>query len=325
MSLGENIARLRSQKGWSQEELAGALAVSRQSVSKWETDASVPDLDKLMKLSEVFGVSLDVLVRGGPDPDGQRASGEGLPPAGRMTDGPAREVCSPAGPAVAAPADAGARAPVFAGAPQPPDPRPTPAGRAGVSGVQKLAALVLLLCGLAVFFFFLLLEGSAAGVIFAVPFWLCAAICAVCRKNAGLWCAWAVYFCGALFLRLATGISWRLVLLTPRYEAGWNYARLIAAWVELAVILALLAATVLRFRRLPLATGRDTAIALVAGWLGFLLARAAGEFIFDAFFRFTGFAGPLGFLYALFGFAKLAALAVLLCFSARFLHSRRRG
>ena len=284
MSLGENIARLRSQKGWSQEELAGALAVSRQSVSKWETDASVPDLDKLMKLSEVFGVSLDALVRGGPDPDGQRANGEGLPPAGRM-----------------------------------------PAGRAGVAAVQKLAALGRLLCGLAVFFFFLLLEGSAAGVIFAVPFWLCAAICAVCRKNAGLWCAWAVYFCGALFLRLATGISWRLVLLTPRYEAGWNYARLAAAWCEWAVILALLAATVLRFRRLPLATGRNTVIALAAGWLGFLLARAAGEFIFDVFFRFTGFAGPLGFLYALFGFARLAALAVLLCFSARFLHSRRRG
>lgn len=40
MSLGENIARLRSQKGWSQEELAGALAVSRQSVSKWETEVS---------------------------------------------------------------------------------------------------------------------------------------------------------------------------------------------------------------------------------------------------------------------------------------------
>ncbi len=64
MSLGENIARLRAQKNWSQEELAQALDVSRQSVSKWETDASVPDLDKLVKLGEVFGVSLDELVQG---------------------------------------------------------------------------------------------------------------------------------------------------------------------------------------------------------------------------------------------------------------------
>ena len=64
MSLGENIARLRARKNWSQEELARALDVSRQSVSKWETNASVPDLDKLVKLGEAFGVSLDELVQG---------------------------------------------------------------------------------------------------------------------------------------------------------------------------------------------------------------------------------------------------------------------
>lgn len=63
-SLGEHIAALRAKSGLSQEDLAGLLAVSRQSVSKWETDASVPDLDKLVKLSESFGVSLDELVKG---------------------------------------------------------------------------------------------------------------------------------------------------------------------------------------------------------------------------------------------------------------------
>ena len=53
----------------SQGDLAEALAVSRQSVSKWETDSSVPDLDKLVKLSQLFGVSLDELVTGtGPQP-----------------------------------------------------------------------------------------------------------------------------------------------------------------------------------------------------------------------------------------------------------------
>jgi len=64
MTLGENIVRLRKGKGLSQGDLADALEVSRQSVSKWETDASVPELEKLVKLSELFEISLDELVRG---------------------------------------------------------------------------------------------------------------------------------------------------------------------------------------------------------------------------------------------------------------------
>ena len=61
MTLGQNIARLRTQKNLSQGDLADALEVSRQSVSKWETDASIPELDKLLRLAELFGVTLDEL------------------------------------------------------------------------------------------------------------------------------------------------------------------------------------------------------------------------------------------------------------------------
>ena len=64
MTLGQNIARLRAQKSLSQGDLADALEVSRQSVSKWETDASIPELDKLLRLAELFGVTLDELVKG---------------------------------------------------------------------------------------------------------------------------------------------------------------------------------------------------------------------------------------------------------------------
>lgn len=64
MGLGEKIYALRTDKGMSQADLAEALDVSRQSISKWETDASVPELEKLIKLSEIFGVSLDQLVLG---------------------------------------------------------------------------------------------------------------------------------------------------------------------------------------------------------------------------------------------------------------------
>ena len=62
MTLGENISALRAARGMKQDELAAALGVSRQSVSKWETDASVPELDKLVQLAGLFGVTLDGLV-----------------------------------------------------------------------------------------------------------------------------------------------------------------------------------------------------------------------------------------------------------------------
>ena len=61
MSVGSRIFELRMSKNLSQSALADMLDVSRQSVSKWETDSAVPDLDKLMKLCNVFEVTLDEL------------------------------------------------------------------------------------------------------------------------------------------------------------------------------------------------------------------------------------------------------------------------
>ncbi|MBQ8400617.1 MAG: helix-turn-helix domain-containing protein, partial [Clostridia bacterium] len=64
MTTGERIRLLRMEKGLSQEGLADALDVTRQAVSRWETDGSLPDIDKLIGLCDLFGVSLDYLVRG---------------------------------------------------------------------------------------------------------------------------------------------------------------------------------------------------------------------------------------------------------------------
>lgn len=61
MDLGKNIYEFRTAKNLSQGDLAELLDVSRQSVSKWETNAAIPDLDKLMKMCDVFGVTLDEL------------------------------------------------------------------------------------------------------------------------------------------------------------------------------------------------------------------------------------------------------------------------
>lgn len=62
MSLAENIYKFRIEQNMSQLDLADALEVSRQSVSKWETGTAVPELDKLVKMCDLFDVSLDVLV-----------------------------------------------------------------------------------------------------------------------------------------------------------------------------------------------------------------------------------------------------------------------
>lgn len=63
MTLADKILSLRRQHGWSQEELAARLAVSRQSVSKWESGQSLPDIDKILELSRLFGVSTDYLLK----------------------------------------------------------------------------------------------------------------------------------------------------------------------------------------------------------------------------------------------------------------------
>lgn len=63
MILSEKITLLRKQNGWSQEELAEKLGISRQSVSKWESAASLPDLDKIIKMSAIFNVSTDYLLK----------------------------------------------------------------------------------------------------------------------------------------------------------------------------------------------------------------------------------------------------------------------
>jgi bacteriophage CI repressor helix-turn-helix domain len=63
MLLSEKIMSLRKRNGWSQEELAQQLGVSRQSVSKWESMASMPDIQKIMTMSELFGVSTDYLLK----------------------------------------------------------------------------------------------------------------------------------------------------------------------------------------------------------------------------------------------------------------------
>lgn len=82
MTLAERILELRTRQKLSQGDLAERLEVSRQSVSKWETGQSVPELDKLIKLADLFGVSVDQLVREGDTPGAATDAPKGeTPPA----------------------------------------------------------------------------------------------------------------------------------------------------------------------------------------------------------------------------------------------------
>lgn len=89
MILAEKIMKLRKQNGWSQEDLAARLNVSRQSVSKWESMASIPDLDKIVKLSQIFGVSTDYLLKDENEEDPSLAISDVIAEA---DESPARQV-----------------------------------------------------------------------------------------------------------------------------------------------------------------------------------------------------------------------------------------
>ena len=64
MNIADRIQYLRKQKGYSQEELAERMGVSRQAVSKWESEQSTPDVEKIIAMSELFEVTTDYILKG---------------------------------------------------------------------------------------------------------------------------------------------------------------------------------------------------------------------------------------------------------------------
>ena len=169
MTLGERICQYRVRRRLSQQEVAEKLEVSRQSVSKWETDGAVPELDKLVKLCELFGVGLDELVRGeklqGPDAEAPERSEKGQETVltVQMTQ-----------------------------------------ARPERSNAQVAAGAVLLAVGLiGIFAVPVLPWGIGQGILFlAVPMVICGILCLTLRKNAGLACVAVVLLAVALLMLL---------------------------------------------------------------------------------------------------------------------------
>ena len=234
MTLGEKISALREQHKMSQGDLAEKIGVSRQSISKWETDTSVPELDKLIQLSEVFHITLDELVKGN------------IPPTREENENTDHTYNAPA--------------------------QPIQVVIQKSSNTQKIIGVILLCFGAVVMLLLTILGGFLSGLLFSSPFVLCGIICMVCkRKNVGLWCAWALLFAVNVYLRYGTGITWRLTQWTLNYDPSMNYTRLAFAWFELISYVAIISVTVMLLRKKPLNATKKTYTLLAVGCIALAL------------------------------------------------------
>ena len=253
MTLGQNICRLRTEQGLSQGDLADALDVSRQSISKWETDASIPELEKLLRLSELFHITLDELVKG---PDG---SLETPPPA-------------PEDPA----------APEGSAAEEDPDRAWEESLHALDRQMNRTVGWVLLGFGALLTLLLAVLGGGLAGLLFASPLFLCGVICLTAKRRAGLWCAWACGLLGLVWLRATTGIGWTDIFSAPLSFFRGDVARIVS-WGIAVFLLLLLLGTVRSFRDQVLPWEKRNIGKYAGLWVLYLVGRwAVNRFLFAA-------------------------------------------
>lgn len=233
MKLGEKIYNLRVSKELSQGDLAEMLGVSRQSISKWENNSAMPDIEKIIKLSDIFGVTIDELVKGENDySDIHTKKQEALPKVEYVQQIQAKPL----------------------------------AGR-------KIAGTILLCMAFVVVLFCTLLGDLMSGLVLCIPFLVCGIICFSFQTNVGLWCAWAIYLLTDVYMRWGTSVNRSLVLMTFRWEAHMNYMRLIIAWVLVLITAVMFAVTVIRFKDRPLKVDRTATTKLAVGWGALIAAR----------------------------------------------------
>ena len=277
MTLGENIVRLRTEKNWSQGDLADALDISRQSVSKWETDASVPELEKLLKLSELFGVTLDELVRGEDAPQSEPAAAEAQNALSSFV------------------------------------PQAVPARDKS----RSIIGTVLLCTGAVIVPCLLLLGSIFSGLLIGAPFFICGVICLTAKSRVGLWCGWAVYACADLYLRFATGLSWTTIFMTRLWTPEMNSARLAIAWAQFAAMVLMTVWTVCSYRALRLSATKKERTWLAAGWfaalalLPLLMHYGMMPLLLDELGNYSS-VSPYFLLNVVYSYARLALINVLL-------------
>ena len=241
MTLGERIMNLRMERQMSQSDLAEALDVSRQSISKWETNSSVPELEKLVMLCEIFGVSMDMLVRG----VGEAASED------PKTDDPSSEQ-------------------------EKSQTEPVREVVVRVEGVtpRKIAGMLLLSFSAVCVLICALMGALAEGLIIAVPFIICGLICVICKKRAGLWCCWAVYCIVTIAApyMVGGGIGMGLLVTILRYGTdvvSVGMPSIIMSVVSLLCMIGLYAFTVFSYRKEALLWPKENKKTLLIFWAVF--------------------------------------------------------
>ena len=171
ITLGERIYKFRTSRGLSQLELSELLDVSRQSISKWETDVAVPELSKLVKMTEIFEVSLDTLVLGKESEAKEEAA-----------DKVGNEETAP----------------------------PPPIAEIRERSRLKTGfGFCFLGVGSLLSFFILLLAGDfLAALILFVPFGVSSFFCLKQFRHAALWCFESWYCWFVAYFYYATGVNW---------------------------------------------------------------------------------------------------------------------
>ena len=295
MTLGETIRAVRSEKGMFQGDLADALDVSRQSVSKWETDASVPELDKLVKMCDLFGVSLDELVRGvKKEESAEQPEPQQEPPVSPEWTEPEVHRTEP------------------------------------VKPPHQLAGIILLCTGAVITLLLTLMGSILGGLLYASPFLLCGLICLKCRRHVGLKCAWAVYFCVDLFMASGTAVNRRVIFRTFNYAASDNYFILLLSWIMVLLLVGLIALTVFIHRKDELRSIRQVIPGLILLGASMLTAIPSQFIVYSLTsvmgsdrYHFIG--GILASISFITDWLEIAAVTSLLCVFCLWLKQRRHN
>ena len=244
MKLYEKIYMLRTEKNLSQGDLAEMLDVSRQSVSKWETGASVPDLDKLIKMKEIFGVSIDDFVC-------------------EDVIGDKKVIVSSAEKQEAVPQLEAEKTIV----------KEKSSKLVSIGATfRKLSPIFLIDC--AVILFMLELLGEIQTTIpFSIPitFVLMGLICVVSKKRAWLWCLWILYFVMDLDFYFSIGeggFIWKGFYFDwTRYVDTYGFSGLKYSVAWLIILMALMMITLFVYREYCFELTGYRKYAYGLGWL----------------------------------------------------------
>lgn len=147
-----------------------------------------------------------------------------------------------------------------------------------------MAGVILLCMAFLVLLLLTAMGGLLTGLVLALPFLLCAAICFLARRRSGLWCAWTMYYLADVYLICFTGLRWRF-LFVPATYAYYSGAHFISAAVQIALMLALIAATARSFQNAPLPATRRNKLLLLAGAAGVVVGPYLLSLLTTALYR----------------------------------------